>query len=41
MTELEFYREKIKELVDVCQDLAGMEVIYSLLLKLDNSITEG
>lgn len=41
MTELEFYREKIKELVDLCQDLAGMEVIHSLLLKLSDSFTEG
>lgn len=41
MTELEFYKEKIKELIDSCQDLASMEVIYSLLLKLEDFVTEG
>lgn len=41
MTELDYYREKIKELVDMCQDLTSMEVVYSLLLKIEDSLTEG
>ena len=35
MTEVEFYKEKICELVEKCVSLSDLEVIYSILVKLD------
>lgn len=35
MTDVDFYKEKIFELVEKCVSLSDLEVIYSILIKLE------
>lgn len=39
MTELEVYKEKVIELIKECKSVADMELIYSILIKLQDCST--
>lgn len=41
MTELEFYKERIKALLEECKNVAELEKIYFKLLAQQGSPTEG